>query len=79
MARQNEGAEEREQRKAAKKATKEQQRLKREGRAGPGVGQKPCTLCDRPRDLLIRWGWLLEGGGWGWGWRGALGGGGMPV
>lgn len=54
MARRNETAEDKEQRKAAKKAAKEQKRLKRQGLADPGVGQKQCTLCDRPRDLLIR-------------------------
>lgn len=26
----------------------------REGRAAPGVGRKPCTLCERSVDLLVR-------------------------
>lgn len=41
-------------RKAAKKAAKEQKRLQRAGDAGADLGRKPCTLCGRARDLLVR-------------------------
>jgi len=46
--------EEKAERKAAKKATKAAKRAKREGNAPDSVVQKPCDLCDRGRDLLIR-------------------------
>lgn len=54
MARKNETEEEKTERKAAKKAVKEAKRLQRQGLGDPGQGQKPCSLCQRPRDLLIR-------------------------
>ena len=41
-------------RKAAKKQKKAQRRAQREGRADPSVGQKPCTVCGKSTDLLIR-------------------------
>ena len=41
-------------RKAARKAAKAQKRANREGRGDPTVGQKPCALCSRKQDLLIR-------------------------
>jgi hypothetical protein len=50
-----EGArDERSERKAAKKAAKAARRAVREGRAEPTLGQKPCELCARECDLLIR-------------------------
>jgi len=52
--RSGETEEERAARKAAHKAAQEAKRAKREGRAAPGVGRKPCALCQRPRDLLVR-------------------------
>lgn len=41
-------------RKAAKKQQKALRRQKREGRADPSVGQKPCDICTKSVDLLIR-------------------------
>jgi hypothetical protein len=41
-------------RKQAKKEAKEARRAKREGRADVTYGQKPCDLCERSVDLLIR-------------------------
>lgn len=49
-----ESAEERMERKAAVKAAKAAKRLQKAGLGDPAVGRKPCTLCQRPRDLLIR-------------------------
>lgn len=40
-------------RKAARKAAKAERRAKREGTL-PGVGQKPCDVCERKVDLLVR-------------------------
>ncbi|KXZ51289.1 hypothetical protein GPECTOR_13g776 [Gonium pectorale] len=54
MARRNESEEERAARKAAVKAAKAEKRAERQGQGDPAKGQKPCTLCSRPRDLLIR-------------------------
>ena len=41
-------------RKAAKKAQKAEKRAKREGNAPESAGRKPCDLCERGMDLLIR-------------------------
>jgi hypothetical protein len=41
-------------RKEAKKKFKAEKRAKREGSAAKGVGQKPCDICSRQVDLLIR-------------------------
>lgn len=41
-------------RKAAKKAKKAARRAQREGRGDPTVGQKPCDMCGKSVDLLIR-------------------------
>ena len=41
-------------RKAARKAAKALKRANREGRGDPTVGQKPCALCARKSDLLVR-------------------------
>ena len=41
-------------RKAAKKAKKAERRAQREGRGDPSVGQKPCDMCNKSVDLLIR-------------------------
>lgn len=41
-------------RKAAKKSQKAATRAKREGNAPEATGQKPCGVCERGRDLLIR-------------------------
>ncbi|KAG8458292.1 hypothetical protein KFE25_005139 [Diacronema lutheri] len=49
----SERSSERAERKAAKLAAKEKRRLVRSG-GDPTVGQKPCTLCARSVDLLIR-------------------------
>lgn len=54
MVKRNETTDQRDQRKAAQKAAKEAKRLQRQGLGGDGYGQKPCSLCQRPRDLLIR-------------------------
>ncbi|GIL56805.1 hypothetical protein Vafri_12105 [Volvox africanus] len=54
MARRNETEEERAARKAATKAAKSAKRAELQGCGDPGKGRKPCTLCSRPRDLLIR-------------------------
>lgn len=54
MGRQNETEEQKAARKQAKKASKEARRLQRQGLGSPDLGQKPCTLCGRQRDLLIR-------------------------
>lgn len=42
------------QRKELKKRMKEERRLARQGMADVTKGQKSCTLCDRPVDVLIR-------------------------
>eukprot|EP00566_Odontella_aurita_P001105 CAMPEP_0113564578 /NCGR_PEP_ID=MMETSP0015_2-20120614/21698_1 /TAXON_ID=2838 /ORGANISM="Odontella" /LENGTH=237 /DNA_ID=CAMNT_0000466677 /DNA_START=380 /DNA_END=1093 /DNA_ORIENTATION=- /assembly_acc=CAM_ASM_000160 len=42
------------QRKAAKKAAKAARRAQREGRGDPTAGNKPCDMCDKRVDLLIR-------------------------
>lgn len=49
--------------KAAKRAVKEARRLARQGQGDPSKGQKPCTLCQSPKDMLIRWvgGWRRGG------------------
>ena len=39
---------------AMKKAMKAARRAKREGRAPKDVGNKPCDLCGRSVDMLIR-------------------------
>jgi hypothetical protein len=44
----------RKQHKDAVKAQKRERRLKRMGNASSDVGRKPCDLCDRNVDLLIR-------------------------
>ncbi|GLC46281.1 hypothetical protein PLESTF_001774700 [Pleodorina starrii] len=54
MARRNETDEERAARKAATKAAKAEKRAERQGLGDPAKGRKPCSLCGRPRDLLIR-------------------------
>jgi len=54
MGKHGESQEQRAERKAAVKATKASKRLTKSGQGDPGVGRKPCTLCDKPRDLLIR-------------------------
>jgi len=43
-----------EKRKASKKAAKAARRAQREGRGDPTAGNKPCHLCDKSVDLLIR-------------------------
>jgi hypothetical protein len=45
---------ERDERKAAKKVAKGLKRAAREGRADPTMGQKPCDLCAKGVDMLIR-------------------------
>jgi hypothetical protein len=55
MGRQNETEEQKAERKQAKKDQKEARRLQRQGLGSPDLGQKPCTLCGRQRDLLIRY------------------------
>ena len=44
----------RESRKAMKKKLKEERRLARQGLADNTKGQKPCMMCQRPVDVLIR-------------------------
>lgn len=46
--------EERRARKEAVKAQKAQRRLQRQGQQEPDVGRKPCDLCQRMADTLIR-------------------------
>lgn len=41
-------------RKEAKKAKKAAKRLQREGNAPASTGQKPCTVCGKSSDLLVR-------------------------
>ncbi len=41
-------------RKARKKLAKAERREKRAGRAPPGSGSKPCDVCGRPVEMLIR-------------------------
>lgn len=41
-------------RKAAKKAMKAARRARREGRGDPSAGQKPCDMCGKSVNLLIR-------------------------
>lgn len=41
-------------RKEAKKLAKSLKRLKRESNADPSVGKKPCHICSKQVDLLIR-------------------------
>lgn len=41
-------------RKQRKKTVKAERRLKREGKADANVGQKPCTVCSKQSDLLVR-------------------------
>jgi hypothetical protein len=55
MARRQETQEAKAERKAAKKAVKEAKRMQRQGISTVPVGQRPCTLCSRERDLLVRW------------------------
>lgn len=57
-----ETAEERQARKAAVKEAKQSKRLQKQGLV-ENAGQKPCTLCLRPRDLLIRC-TIESGGAW---------------
>lgn len=40
--------------KEAKKLAKSLKRMKREGNADPSVGKKPCHICAKQVDLLIR-------------------------
>ena len=42
------------QRKALKKAKKAERRAQREGRGDPSAGQKPCDMCGKQVNLLIR-------------------------
>ena len=55
MAKRQESQDGKAERKAAKKAVKEAKRLQRQGLSPLPVGQRPCTLCSRERDLLVRW------------------------
>jgi hypothetical protein len=41
-------------RKAAKQRMKAEKRAKREGRADPDAGRKPCDMCGQLSDLLVR-------------------------
>ena len=41
-------------RKAEKKRKKAERRAQREGCGNPAAGRKPCSLCGRPADLLVR-------------------------
>ena len=41
-------------RKAEKKRKKAERRAQREGCGDPAAGRKPCSLCGRPADLLVR-------------------------
>jgi hypothetical protein len=41
-------------RKAAKKAMKAARRAQREGRGDPSAGQKPCDMCGKSVNMLIR-------------------------
>ncbi|KAG2453399.1 hypothetical protein HYH02_001623 [Chlamydomonas schloesseri] len=54
MGRRNETEEERAERKAALKAAKAAKRDERQGLGDPEKGRKPCSLCGRSRDLLVR-------------------------
>lgn len=40
--------------KAVKKLAKKEKRLKREGKADPCISQRPCNICSKQVDLLIR-------------------------
>merc|ERR1711865_1225384 len=44
----------RKQRKDSVKAQKQERRLKREGTTSPEVGRKPCDVCSKEVDMLIR-------------------------
>merc|ERR1711865_319121 len=44
----------RKQRKDSVKAQKQERRLKREGNTSPEVGRKPCDVCSKEVDMLIR-------------------------
>lgn len=41
-------------RKQRRKEVKAERRRKREGNADPNVGRKPCTVCSKQSDLLVR-------------------------
>lgn len=65
-------------RKAAKKARKATRRAEREGRGDPTAGQKPCDLCGKSVDLLVRCQYKGSRGEWrmvcGRCWNGTSGG-----
>ena len=54
MSKRNETPEERAARKEAVKQQKAEKKARREGHVDEGYGQKLCTVCDKPKDLLIR-------------------------
>lgn len=56
MSKRNESQEERATRKNLVKQQKSDKKARREGRLDDNYGQKPCTLCDEQKDLLIRCG-----------------------
>ena len=54
MSKRNETLEERAARKAEVKQQKAEKKARREGYVEVDYGRKPCTLCQQPKDLLIR-------------------------
>lgn len=54
MSKRNETAEERAARKEMVKQQKAEKKARREGHVDESYGQKPCTRCEQPKDLLIR-------------------------
>ena len=55
MSKRNETAEERAARKELVKQQKAEKKARREGHVDAAYGRKECTLCEEPKDLLIRW------------------------
>lgn len=56
----NETPEQRKARKDEVKAQKAEKRARREGHVPDDYGQKPCSLCEQQKDLLIRQGNSIE-------------------
>lgn len=54
MSKRNETPEERAARKEAVKQQKAEKKARREGHVDEAYGRKSCTLCEQPKDLLIR-------------------------
>ena len=54
MSKRNETAEDRAARKELVKQQKAEKKARREGHVDESYGQKQCTLCEQPKDLLIR-------------------------